>query len=312
MGGFFSSTAPSLTETNLPDQSGKVFIVTGASSGYGLLLVTVLYKCNGTVYLAARDTTKLQQITKDLRSRFPNSKGQVHFFALDFTDLTTIKKAADEFLSRESKLHVLWHNAGVMIPPQGSKTKQGYELQLGTHNVGPTLLTKFLYPALKNAAADPGTAKDSVRVVWVSSVVVSGAPTPAIDFDNLDYHVDEGAWVKYRRSKAGNILQAVAFAERAKDDGIASVTLDPGVAMTNLQRTMPGWLQVIVRLMAQKPEIGAYTQLYAGLQPDLDVHKPGSWVVPPGKLVSGRADLFDRELCERFWEWNEEQIKAYL
>jgi NAD(P)-dependent dehydrogenase (short-subunit alcohol dehydrogenase family) len=191
----------------------------------------------------------------------------VHFFALDFTDLTTIKKAADEFLSRESKLHVLWHNAGVMIPPQGSKTKQGYELQLGTHNVGPTLLTKFLYPALKNAAAEPGTAKDSVRVVWVSSVVVSGAPTPAIDFDNLDYHVDEGAWVKYRRSKAGNILQAVAFAERAKDDGIASVvgvaiqpslsmvlyligsctqTLDPGVAMTNLQRTMPGWLQVIV------------------------------------------------------------------
>jgi hypothetical protein len=108
------------------------------------------------------------------------------------------------------------------------------------------------------------------------------------------------------------VLQAAALARRGKDDGIASVALDPGVAMTGLQRTMPWWVQIIVRLIAQNPEIGAYTQLYAGLQPDLDVHKPGSWVIPPGKLVSGRADLFDRELSERFWEWTEEQVKAYL
>ncbi|KAH8701099.1 putative short-chain dehydrogenase [Talaromyces proteolyticus] len=309
MGGFLSSMAPPLTEANLPDQTGKVFIVTGATSGYGLLLATILYQRNGTVYLAARDTTKLQQVADGLRTRFPNSTGSVHSLALDLSDLSTIKRSADEFLSRESKLHVLWHNAGVMIPRQGSTTKQGYELQLGTNNVGPTLLTKLLYPALKNAAADPQTPKDSVRVVWVSSVVATRAPTPAIDFDNMDYHTDEGAWSKYGRSKAGNVLQAAALARRGKDDGI---TLDPGVAMTGLQRTMPGWLQIIVRLIAQKPEIGAYTQLYAGLQPDLDVHKPETWVVPPGKLVSGRADFFDRELSERFWDWNEEQVKAYL
>ncbi|KAL2851140.1 hypothetical protein BJY01DRAFT_209263 [Aspergillus pseudoustus] len=200
-----------------------------------------------------------------------------------------------------------------MIPPQGSKTKQGYELQLGTNNLGPFLLTKLLYPALKNAAADPASPAHSVRVVWVSSGVAPRAPKPAIDFNNMDYHKDEGAWSKYGRSKAGNVLQAAALARRGKDDGVVSVTLDPGVAMTGLQRTMPGWLQIIVRLLiAQKPEVGAYTQLYAGLQPDLDVHKPESWVVPPGKLVNGRQDLFERGLSERFWEWNEEQVKAYV
>ncbi|KAL2811413.1 hypothetical protein BJX63DRAFT_399222 [Aspergillus granulosus] len=260
MGGSFSRTPP-LTEASLPDQSGKVFIVTGASSGYGLLLATILYQKNGKVYLAARDIVKLQQIADDLKQRFPNSTGEVHFFHLDLSDLSTIKKSAEEFLAKEDKLHVLWHNAGVMIPPQGSKTKQGYELQLGTNNIGPFLLNKLLYPTLaKTAAASPA---NSVRVVWVSATIVSSAPKPAIDFGNLDYKKDEGAWSKYGRSKAGNVLQSVALARRGKDDGVVSVvstgsqwhstvdsdsteTMDPGIAITSLQRTMPKWLLFVV------------------------------------------------------------------
>lgn len=145
----------------------------------------------------------------------------MHFFHLDLSDLSAIKGSADAFLAKESQLHVLWHNAGVMIPPQGSKTKQGYELQLGTNNIGPFLLTKFLYPALVKAAA--GSPANSVRVVWVSPSMAPRAPNPAIDFTNLDYHKDEWAWVKYSRSKAGNVLQATALAQRARDDGIASL-----------------------------------------------------------------------------------------
>ncbi|KAL3487218.1 hypothetical protein BJX62DRAFT_213914 [Aspergillus germanicus] len=310
MGGSLSRTPP-LTEANLPDQSGKVFIVTGASSGYGLILATILYRRNGKVYLAARDTAKLQQIADDLKKRFPESTGGVHFFHLDLSDLSTIRKSADEFLAKEDKLHVLWHNAGVMIPPQGSKTKQGYELQLGTNNLGPFLLNKFLYPTLaKTAAISPA---NSVRVVWVSATIVSSAPKPAIDFDNLDYKKDEGAWTKYGRSKAGNVLQSVALARRAKDDGVVSVTMDPGIAITSLQRSMPKLVLILVRLfLAQKPEFGAYTELFAGLQADLDVQKPAQWVVPPGKLVDCRRDLFEQGISERFWEWNEEQVKPYL
>lgn len=124
-------------------------------------------------------------------------------------------------MAKENKLHVLWHNAGVMIPPQGSTTKQGYELQLGTNNIGPFLLTKILYPALKNAAAEAPT--DSVRVVWVSSSIAPWAPKPALDFENMDYHKNESAWGKYGRSKAGNVLQAAALARRGKNDGVVSV-----------------------------------------------------------------------------------------
>ncbi|KAL2832048.1 hypothetical protein BDW59DRAFT_181424 [Aspergillus cavernicola] len=310
MGASLSRTPP-LTEANLPDQSGKLFIVTGASSGYGLILATILYQRNGKVYLAARDTAKLQQIADDLRQRFPDSTGEAHFLHLDLSDLSTIKKSAEEFLAKENKLHVLWHNAGVMIPPRGSKTKQGYELQLGTNNIGPFLLNKLLYPTMRETAAT--APANSVRVVWVSATIISHAPKPAIDFANLDYHKDEGAWTKYGRSKAGNILQAAALARRTKDDGVVSVTMDPGIALTSLQRTMPKWLLVVVRLfMAQKPELGAYTELYAGLQADLDVHNPEQWVVPPGKLVKCRPDLFEQELSETFWAWNEEQVKPYL
>ncbi|KAE8160000.1 hypothetical protein BDV40DRAFT_290429 [Aspergillus tamarii] len=308
--GLFSSSEPPLTEANLSDQNGKTFLVTGATSGYGLHLATILYQHGGKVYLAARNASRAQGVIDDIMTRYPESKGQIAYLHLDLGDLSTIKKSAEEFLAKESKLHVLWNNAGVMIPPQGSTTAQGYELQLGTNVVGPFIFTKLLYPALARAAADspPG----SVRVVWLSSSAVRMAPNPAIDFSNMDYHKDEGAWTKYARSKAANVLLAVEFSRRSEKDGVGSITLDPGTAMTDLQRTMPCWQQAAVKLVAQPPEVGAYTELYAGLQPDIESVKSGKWIVPPGKVVAGRKDLFDPELCEKFWQWNEEQVQSYL
>ncbi|KAL5343033.1 hypothetical protein BJX70DRAFT_355479 [Aspergillus crustosus] len=307
--GFFSSSPP-LTEANLQDQSGKVFIVTGASSGYGYILASILYQRNGTVYLAARDTKKLSQVADEFKQRFPASTGRVDFFQLDLSDLTTIAKSANEFLAKESQLHVIWHNAGVMVPPQGSKTKQEYELQLGVNVVAPFLLTKLLYPTLAKTAAQ--SPPHSVRVVWVSSGVAPLSPKPPIDYTNLDYHKDEGAWAKYGRSKAGIVLLSAALARRGKQDGVVGVTLDPGVAITSLQRSLSKLMLALVRIIAQKPETGAYTQLYAGLQPDLDVLKPETWVVPPGKLVKTRADLFSVQESEKFWDWCEAQVKVYV
>lgn len=195
--------------------------MTGATSGYGLHLATILYQHGGKVYLAARNASRAQGVIDDIMTRYPESKGQIAYLHLDLGDLSTIKKSAEEFLAKESKLHVLWNNAGVMIPPQGSTTAQGYELQLGTNVVGPFLFTKLLYPALARAAADspPG----SVRVVWLSSSAVRMAPNPAIDFSNMDYHKDEGAWTKYARSKAANVLLAVEFSRRSEKDGVGSI-----------------------------------------------------------------------------------------
>ncbi|KAL4784156.1 hypothetical protein BJX76DRAFT_348064 [Aspergillus varians] len=308
----FGKSQPPLTEANLPDQTGKVFIVTGATSGYGLLLTTFLYQRNAKVYLAARNSKKTNEVIADIQKRFPNSQGQLDSISLNLSDLSTIKKSAEEFLSKESKLHVLWNNAGVMFPPEGAKSTQGYELQLGTNNVGPHLFTKLLYPVLAQTAKE--SPPNSVRVVWVASDAVAWAPKPAIDFSNLDYHKNESARNKYGRSKAGTLLQAVELARRAQADGIVSIALDPGIAMTNLQKDMNRFLAAAVRLVANKPEVGAYTQLFAGLHSDVtpEVAKK-EWIGPPGKIACPRRDLFtDTKLSEKFWDWNEEQIRPYL
>jgi NAD(P)-dependent dehydrogenase (short-subunit alcohol dehydrogenase family) len=156
-----------------------------------------------------------------IRLECPDSRGDLRFLRLDLSDLTTIRKSVDEFLGREARLDVLWLNAGVMVPPQGSKTAQGYELQLGTNNIGHFLFTKLLHPILRQTAQT--APADSVRVVWVSSSAVDIAPSPLIDFANMDYHHDELAWTKYARSKAGTVLQAAEFARQTKDEGIVSV-----------------------------------------------------------------------------------------
>ena len=148
-----------------------------------------------------------------MKKNFPKSNGELVYLHLDLDDLSTIKKSAEEFLSKENKLDVLWNNAGVMVPPQGSKTKQGYELQLGTNNVAPFLFTKLLTPTLvKTAKSSP---PGSVRVVWVSSSAAEMfSPPGGVDLENLDYKVDKGAWPKYGVSKAGNLLHSKEFAKR--------------------------------------------------------------------------------------------------
>jgi NAD(P)-dependent dehydrogenase (short-subunit alcohol dehydrogenase family) len=157
--------------------------------------------------------------------------------------LSTIKKSAEDFLGKEKKLDVLWNNAGVMVPPKGSKTKQGYELQLGSNNVGPFLFTKFLTPILQSTAktSSPG----SVRVVWLaSSVAEAAAPKGGVDMDNLDYRVDKSGWHKYAVSKAGNILQSREFGRLHNGEGIFSVVCcnDRGkMRATNIVQVTEPW-----------------------------------------------------------------------
>jgi len=169
-----------------------------------------------------RNEEKATKAIIDIKSKCPQSKGELVFLHLDLGDLTTIKKSAEEFLSKEDKLDILWNNAGVMAPPAGSKTAQGYELQIGTNNVAPFLFTKLLTPLLvKTAKSAP---KGGVRVVWVSSIAAElASPKNGIEMDNLDYKKDKSDMHKYGVSKAGNWYHATEFAKLHKADGITSV-----------------------------------------------------------------------------------------
>ncbi|OAQ68030.1 short-chain dehydrogenase [Pochonia chlamydosporia 170] len=302
---------PRLTEENLPDQTGKVFLITGASGGVGKELASMVYKHNAKVYIAARSEDKSTAAIASIKQQYPKSKGQLIFLHLDLGDLTTIPKSAEQFLRQESRLDVLWLNAGVMVPPAGSKTTQGYELQLGTNNIGHFLFTKLLHPILKSTAAS--APRNSVRVIWVSSSAIDVAPSGVIDFTNMDYKRDERAWTKYGRSKAGNVLHAVEFARRTESEGIVSVSLNPGNLATDLQRSMPGWQAYVwAKLLAYPAKFGAYTELFAGLHPDVKLETSGMFIAPWGRIVKARKDLFDPALGRRYWEWTEEQVKPYV
>ncbi|KAI0427936.1 short-chain dehydrogenase [Xylaria sp. FL1042] len=300
---------PLLTEENVGSQEGKVFIVTGANTGLGKELTKILYSKHAKVYVAARSETKAKEAIEQIRQLYPTSNGHLAYLYLDLSDLTTIKKSADDFLVKEQRLDVLFNNAGVMVPPAGSKTTQGYELQLGVNGVGTFLFTRCLNPIL--AATASSAPPNSVRVVWVSSSAADTAPRPALDFSNMDYKREEGQWQKYERSKAGNILHSCEAARRSErnGDGVLHVSLHPGVFPTDLQRTMPGWQARLVKMLGKEPKYGAYTQLYAGLDSRV---KNGAFVGPYGRPGKARKDLCEEDIGKKYWEWTETQVGPYL
>ncbi|KAH6675343.1 retinol dehydrogenase [Plectosphaerella plurivora] len=297
-----------LTEHNLPDQTGKVFIVTGGNSGVGKALVSILYQRNARVWIATRSEERTLEAIAEIKKAHPKSKGEILFLSLVLDDLTTIKASAEKFLSQESHLDVVWNNAGVMHPPEGSKTAQGYELQLGVNVLGHFLFIKLLTPLLLETAK---TAQaNTVRIVWVSSMSADFAPSPAIDFTNMDYHVPEDSDTRYTRSKCGNLLHAAEFQRRHQDSGIVSVSMNPGLLKTNLQRNFSGAQNLLVSIMGRPAQYGAYTELFAGL--DASITAKDKWITPFGKKEEPRADLVEPQLGKKYWAWSEEQVEKYL
>ncbi|KAH8165435.1 hypothetical protein CIB48_g2812 [Xylaria polymorpha] len=269
-----------LTEENLGTQQGKVFIVTGANTGLGKELSKILYSAHAKVYVAARSAAKANAAIDDIRRLYPDSKGELAYLHLNLNDLTTIKASADSFLAKEQRLDVLFNTRASWFRRRGLRRRKGTSCSWG----------------------------HSIRVVWVSSDAAEGAPKPPIDFDNMDYKKDEGAWTKYQRSKAGSVLHACEAARRSErnGEGVLHVSLHPGVYPTDLQRTMPAWQSRLVKMVGKEPKYGGYTELFAGLHPSvLNVR-------PYGKAGEPRKDFAEEGLGRQYWEWTEKQIEPYV
>lgn len=313
--------APKFTEKDLADQAGKVFLVTGGAAGIGLELAKILYAHNAKVWIAARSEQKASKAIASIEASFPKSKGELVFLHLDLNDLMVVKKSAETFLAQETRLDVLWNNAGVMIPPQGSKTKQNYEAQLGTNCLSPFLFTKLLTPLLVETAKT--APRGSVRVVWLgsSAAEMMSPKGGGVDMTNLDYKDDKSAWYKYGVSKAGNVLYSKELAKRHQADGVLSVALNPGYLKTELQRHMSGVGASIFNLFLHPPMYGAYTELFAGLSPKVTLKNSGAWIIPWGRFSSIRKDIeaAGKSKSEggtgraaEFWAWSEKQVQPYL
>lgn len=303
--------APTLTEKNLLDQSGRVFIVTGGYAGVGLELSKILYQRNGTVYLAGRSRNKAVIAIESIKKAYPTSDGRAEFFFLDLADLATIKPSVEDFLRRERRLDVLTNNAGTMLPPQGSKSPQGFELQMATNCYGPLLFTNLLSPLLRSTAANapPG----SVRVTWAASLGVDmRSPRGGVFLQDgaPEWHVNDGT--NYGQSKAGNLLLAHQFAQRdpVAESGVISNVWNPGNLHSELQRHMSGVGPIIIDLLLKYPTVmGAYTELFAGWAVEAGIpDRNGAYIVPWGRFANVRADVMvslEDRTSAAFWEYCE-------
>ncbi|KAM5356905.1 hypothetical protein ACJ41O_003551 [Fusarium nematophilum] len=288
----FFPPQPQLTEDNLPSQDGRVFIVTGGYSGVGLELCRILYQAGGTVYLAGRSREQGESAIATLKAHSPSSTGKLVFLHVALDDLTSVKAAAEDFLARESKLDVLFNNAGVSNPPRGSISVQGHELQMATNCLGPYLFTQLLVPVLVSTAADSPPA--SVRVVFTSSIVVDlSIPTGGVPIADL-LLPSEDQQVNYANSKLGNWFLASNLAAKIGPRGVLSIAQNPGNLKTPLLRHMPWWVGFLTSPLLYHPRFGAYTELWAGCSPDLQIEDGGKFILPWGRLhPCPREDLLE-------------------
>ena len=249
--------SPTFTESSLPSLHSKVYIVTGSTSGVGLELAKILYSKSATVYVAARSPSKIDAAIKTIQSSYPQSQGKLERLVVDLSDLSTIKPAATTFLAKEDRLDVLFHNAGVMMPPKRSTSKQGFDLEMGTNCLGPFLLNKLLQPLLLQTASR--SEAGSVRVVWVTSLLANAGSQlekGGIFWDEENKEPRRGDGMKnYMQSKVGDVFLAKEWGERVgKANGVVSVSVHPGLMKTELQRhqnAMMGKIMVSVEFVIQ-------------------------------------------------------------
>ncbi|KAF7189404.1 Short-chain dehydrogenase/reductase bet4 [Pseudocercospora fuligena] len=314
---------PPLTEQNLPDQSGRIVIITGGYAGVGKELARVLYQRNATIYLAGRSAEKATKAIEDIKRAIKSSNGQLHFLHVDLADLTTIKPAVDKFMKEESTLHVLVNNAGTMFPPVGSMSVQGQEVQIATNCTGHFLFTKLLTPILEKTAAK--SKRSTVRVLWAASsgVDLLSPKTGGMTLDksgNFLAH-ESNNQVNYGMSKVGNYFLASEYAKhhplRGEGKGVLSIAFNPGHLKTELQRhsSMTPVTRILVEWMLYPAIYGAYTELWAGWSADVNPANNAAYVWPWGKFGRVRSDI-EAELkhggkAEKFWEWCERETEHF-
>ncbi|UGT59776.1 oxidoreductase [Nocardia asteroides] len=279
--------------TQIVDQTGRTFVVTGANSGLGAVAARALTKAGATVILACRDVAKGEKVAADLGER-ASVRG------LDLADLASVRSFAAELA--DTKIDVLINNAGVMAVPL-RRTADGFEMQIGTNHLGHFALTGLLLERITG------------RVVTVSS----GAHRAGkIDLADLNWERrDYQRWSAYGQSKLANLLFTRELQRRLTAAGspVLAAAAHPGYAATELQSHTETFLDTVMavgnRVFAQSAAMGALPELYAATAADVE---PGGYYGPKGfggtrgyPAPSGStAAAKDDEVARQLWELSEQ------
>jgi NAD(P)-dependent dehydrogenase (short-subunit alcohol dehydrogenase family) len=289
------SNTKGFIEANVPNQTGKSFIVTGANAGVGFEIARVLAARGARVLLGCREQTRALDAIARIKRITPNA--DLVWLPLDLGDLDSVRTAA-EIAAKEPRIDALINNAGIMNLPL-TRTKQGFESQFGVNHLGVFALTSLLLPKL---AETPGS-----RVVVTTSVAHLKAK---IDWDDLNA---DKSYIKSDRYGASKLANALFFFEldrrlRAAKSPVTAIGVHPGIASTSLGRHM-GIAQIagpIVGMLLNSADKGAWPALLAAT----GKVKPGGYYGPTGfggiRGVAGEAKRAphaeDPALAKRLWD----------
>lgn len=284
--------------TDMPDQQGKVAVVTGSNSGIGFWAALRLAEAGAQVTLACRNRTKATEARDRIVERAPHAT--VNIALLDLANLADVERFSTEFSAHHDRLDLLINNAGIMIPPYGL-TPQGHELQLGTNHLGHFALTGRLLPTL--------LASPAPRVVTVAS---TAHRIGRINFNDLHHSKRYIPWLAYGQSKLANLLFAYELDRRlaSAHSAAMSTAAHPGFASTGITRES-AWIPFFEPLFGQNADTGAWPTLRAATDPDAP---RGSYWGPrwcfqlwgPPKLVGSSRASRNRDSAEALWRASEE------
>ncbi|WP_283615961.1 SDR family NAD(P)-dependent oxidoreductase [Mycolicibacterium poriferae] len=291
------------TTADIPDQSGRTAVITGANTGLGFETAKALADKGARVVLAVRDTDKGRQAAARIG-------GDVTVQELDLTSLASIRAASEELHTRFDSLDLLINNAGVMTTPKAT-TKDGFELQFGTNHLGHFALTGLLLDRLLDV--------DGARIVTVSS---NGHKMGgSIHFDDLQWERRYNRMGAYTQSKLANLLFTYELQRRLAPRGkTVALAAHPGTSTTELARNLPrpverAFLAAAPVLFAQTADKGALPTLRAATDPGA---LGGQYYGPDGVgqqrgnpvVVASSDQSYDLDLQRRLWAVSEELTKV--
>ncbi len=242
------------TLEEMPDQTGRIAIVTGANTGIGFETAAALAAKNAKIIMACRNRQKAEAAMDAIRERTPDA--ELEFIELDLASLASVERFAETFRASHDRLDLLINNAGVMIPPY-SHTEDGFELQFGCNHLAHFALTGQLLDLLE--------ATPAARVVSVSSIAHRQGK---MDFDNLNADKGYKAMPAYGQSKLANLLFTFELQRRLEAAGsnVTATAAHPGWTGTDLQRHS-GLFRFLNTFFAQTPPMGALPTLRAATEP---------------------------------------------
>ncbi|TEA02397.1 SDR family NAD(P)-dependent oxidoreductase [Mycobacteroides salmoniphilum] len=288
--------------TDIPDQTGRVAIVTGANTGLGLETAKALAAHGAQVVLAVRNTEKGKAAAAEITAA--HAHADITLQSLDLSSLESVRRASDELKARYEKIDLLINNAGVMWTEK-STTADGFELQFGTNHLGHYALTGLLLDHLLPV--------EGSRVVTVSSI--GHRLRAAIHFDDLQWERNYDRVGAYGQSKLANLLFTYELQRRLVGTNTVALAAHPGGSNTELARNSPLWVRavfdVVAPLLVQGADMGALPTLRAATDPAAlggQYYGPDGFMEQRGnpKVVASSEQSYDLDLQRRLWSVSEE------